>query len=841
MPSLTSAISSATTAVNNAVSTAANTINNASTVVNSTVSAASAQIAGLAQSGLSNLGTSLPAVAGQMQDLVSALSLQAASRLSVTDISGIVEAGRTKVEVPPERGVPPFPNVLHNYASYNYIFTLSVLSDQMLAFPDETYRKDVLGPIICKSGSGDPDNRFDAGTTGTKNEFYIDNVSIKTLAGFNKNTGNSNSTNITFKVTEIYTMGLFFQTLMLAATEVGYKNYLDVPLLLSIEFMGHIDSITQNVHGDSLVKGVRTTKHLPLKLNNVSMKVTGKGAEYSIEAIPYNEQAYSTKYAELKTDLMMSGSTVHEILQTGEKSLQKVLNDRLKEIGRKNKLEPDQILISFPDDWATGSSTPPGSGDAGATVDPSSTSTSASIENKLGVAIGTNQTLVQSPEKMNIIGKMKMNFNPLRPGDNDFSKDNVVYDANRGIFIRPDITTDPNVGELRFAQGSDIMNIINQVILLSDYGRNAIKKENIDANNKIKWWRIETQMFNIPSDKNITKTGIRPKLIVYRVIPYSADSSVFMSVNSISAKPEGAKQQIIKEYNYIYTGKNLDIIDFNIDIKAGFYKALVADGGKNSLSQEMVDKNANVTPEDPSANVGLATGQEPDPFNMPAQASVSSIGTSTDNKSSGSHETPQSRIARQFHEVLTTNTDMVNLDFKILGDPYYLSDSGVGNYTAKSTNYIHMNADSSADYQNGDLLIAINFRTPLDINSEQGVYSFDNTTLIDSFSGMYKVVECDNIFNKGRFTQHLTGFRLPGQPAQTSTQNQKAPSATTVPGAQLTTGDFARADRGALFQDTGKDVTQQNFDSEIRIAYDDDGNLLPGYELNEYNDPVWVG
>jgi hypothetical protein len=57
------------------------------------------------------------------------------------------------------------------------------------------------------------------------------------------------------------------------------------------------------------------------------MNVTGKGSTYKIEATPWNDKSHSDRYTKFKTDVSIMGKTVQEVLQTGENSLQKVLND----------------------------------------------------------------------------------------------------------------------------------------------------------------------------------------------------------------------------------------------------------------------------------------------------------------------------------------------------------------------------------------------------------------------------------------------------------------------------------------------------------------------------------
>jgi hypothetical protein len=125
----------------------------------------------------------------------------------------------------------------------------------------------------------------------------MENVRISGMIGMDKTTGNTNATGITFDIVEPYSMGLFFQSLQIAALEANYANYLDCPLLLRLEFKGHLDQYKQNVQ----IPG--TTKYLPLKIRNITMRVSGNGSVYTCEAIPWNEKAHNTTYSQIKTEI----------------------------------------------------------------------------------------------------------------------------------------------------------------------------------------------------------------------------------------------------------------------------------------------------------------------------------------------------------------------------------------------------------------------------------------------------------------------------------------------------------------------------------------------------------
>jgi GH15 family glucan-1,4-alpha-glucosidase len=115
--------------------------------------------------------------------------------------------------------------------------------------------------------------------------------------------------------------------------------------------------------------------------------------------------------------------------------------------------------------------------------------------------------------------------------------------------------------------------------------------------------------------------------------------------------------------------------------------------------------------------------------------------------------------------VTNTQQAMMDLDMEIIGDPYYIVQSGQGNYTASSTQYTNLTDDGSMNYQNGEVDIIINFRTPIDINQSSGLYNFGGSTsaLVTQWSGLYAVTDIISTFRDGQFKQTLKGQRRPLQ------------------------------------------------------------------------------
>lgn len=720
-------------------------------------------------------------------------------------------AASAKPVVPPTQTVTKIPmgitgripNPLHFYSSFNYNFTLSVLDDASLNFPNETYRKGMLGPVILKSASADPADRIPTIYKSTANpsgsfDFFLENLTINHLIGFEKSSGNSNATGFNFKIVEPYSMGLFFQILQTAARTAGHRNYLEIPLLLTVSFKGHVDANLQNVQIDN------TTKYYPLRIRTIDMKVNGQGSVYDVNLYPVNELAYSNTYSQLKTAVSVKGETIVEMLQTGDSSLQKVLNDRIIESVKRGSVNvPDQILISFPIDLKTGdASSRPNSTNA-ATVSPAAGAAGNDLFSRLQLKsneTGINKTQIQIEGTVNNIGTSSMGFNLYQGGDTPFARDNLSYDAETGIYKRSNVNLEinPNQSEFRFGQGSDVINAINQVILMSDYGRTALTQ--ISDDGYVPWWRVETHVYNIPSDANLSKTGVKPKLVVYRIVPYDAHASVFSPPNTGTAGIEKNKKQVLKEYNYIYSGNNVDILDFDIEFRAGFYTAIASDAGANNDSVQRSQQSSSAAEgsnssqnQTPSGSSEIRNGQ------TPTSQRNDAVTFGTASQGGGGLENAASIAARQFHDAITSGVDMIALTVTILGDPYYLGDSGMGNYSAVAGDNRYITTDYSINYQSGEVHVLMNFRTPIDIDQETGLFSFTSTAEVPQFSGLYKILSAVSNFNKGKFTQTLKMIRLPNQEvkADTSVVSVSPESIDTDQARQLS-DDEIRANNAAL-------------------------------------------
>lgn len=677
----------------------------------------------------------------------------------------------------------PSPNILSKYASYDYVISLSAMTTQDFNYPDISYKAGKILPLICKSGGASPDNRIQ--TAYGKYEFYLDNLTFDSIIGL-ATAKTTSVTTVQFDVFEPYSMGTFILALQTAAYQTKHENFRDAPFLLTIEFRG-------NTEQGAISNIPFASRHIPIRLTTVTMKGSEQGCRYNINAYATQGQALTSQYANLKTDTTIKGKSVQEVLQTGEQSLQVVVNKKLEEyVDNKTVKVADKVVILFPKEEALASSGVAAAGGGSdkknsAKSNPTQvTSDAAEIFKKLGIS---DKTLAQSSGTVNKLGAADMGWGQARRSDPAGSDEALTVSEDGNSWVRGKMVANPKEGVLKFSQDMDIPSVINQVLLTSSYPEKALADSGLKAGTGMRvWWRIDTQVYMVNSSENLPKNGTYPRIIVYRVIEYDAHSSKFTADNSKAPGFDGIKQQVCKRYDYIYTGKNTEVIKFNIDFSIGFANRMAADRFTNS--QDVTAKGAKVSErkEDQKDIKPTADGAKPSKQAgaYGSQTRNDLIDTSFDGLGGAGQETEANRAARVFHDALTKGKDMMVLDIDIWGDPYWIVNSGMGNYTSKPVAGVKdLNKDGSVNWQNSEVDIWVYFRSPFDINQTTGMYDFkspnhtEDLTLsskagpVIGFSGLYCVTIVKSNFNKGQFRQTLTGFRRPNQELTTTASPDK--------------------------------------------------------------------
>jgi hypothetical protein len=87
----------------------------------------------------------------------------------------------------------------------------------------------------------------------------------------------------------------------------------------------------------------------------------------------------------------------------------------------------------------------------------------------------------------------------------------------------------------------------------------------IDSQGRVTWWKTNVDVLLL-EDKLDPKLKDYAKAITYRVQPYKIHHSAYLSPEATSKGIAACKSAAQKEYNYIYTGQNVDVLKFDIQI-----------------------------------------------------------------------------------------------------------------------------------------------------------------------------------------------------------------------------------------------------------------------------------
>ena len=671
-------------------------------------------------------------------------------------------------------------NVLNRYRSVTYHFTLAGLKKDYLKNP-EKLRESELELIILKSGGkGDaimqvtsgmnnagiadqarsayaardprrldiPQEEKNAPLRNFGNELFggfnsespgrfdmfIDGVEIESLMAFTEESNTSLPSKIKFEVVEPFSVNGFIEALHIAAVGAGYPNYQGASFVLKMEFWGYPD--TGDFPSPELIEGA--TRYYPIGLTNIEVDITERGTRYQCNAVPYDERAFGEPNV-LKKSIKMHGSTVAEILD----NLIKAVNEQVKTsekdgVETSNKNQHNTYAIKFKK-WSE---------TEGWVDDPSS---------KIG-----NSKLVEI-FKDNALYKM------ADPGDNE--KPNA-YKANgkeqpsaeKQVKEPESVKYTPGKSVVQFAEETNIHEIITSVIRDSEYSRNILKniKDSIDQFGMIEYFNIKIEVTNRDVINEVSKKPFQE--FTYIVSPYKVHYKRLPNYGSDLIKEEELKKLSAREYNFIYTGQNLDVLNFKLNFNNLFFEAVPeAMGNKDTPASKTGAAPSNGAQVKTSGTDAETLQQNEVPLNP-----VKTDPTYTKVNSSGPNagqplDDPYSVLAKTMHNAIVNSmSNMVTGDLEILGDPFYLVTGGMGNYNPKPDGRGKYK-DGSANHHYGQLMITVNFRNPIDINSYEngGMMYFDAKRV--PFSGVYQVTNVVSSFKEGMFKQRLNIIRVPGQ------------------------------------------------------------------------------
>jgi len=676
---------------------------------------------------------------------------------ALSPVLGDEESGATK------QAESYIKNILNQFASYNVIITLGLLSKEELNNPDETFV--INGPerIILRSGGvGDSKIRTSyEQDLSIDTEYYIDDLEIDSLIGFGRDTRQTNATLFNFQIIEPYSMGLLLDTLAVTALDADETagSYLDAPYILVIEFVGYDDA------GNTILIP-ETKRFIPIKLTNLTFNVTAGGSIYDISAIAWGEQALSDEVQRINQDVDLVGETVADFLQLGgegNESLTYLINQyafNQKEAG--NSQSADAYVILFPDDSGSAAD------DFKGTSEESDSATSSRDQEEItriardGINLDDIKNFAARQGNINEIGKSRVDSKSFTSGNKRFGTPDIEIED--GLAYRNGLEFNKTERYINIERGNRIQDIIENIILVSDYGKQLSQAEP-DSRGMLKWFRIETATYDVNNEENINQRGRSAKIYVYLVVPYLVHVSNFVAPSQTSPGIPALEKKIPKKYEYIYSGQNDSIIDFDISFNTAFYNALQKDLSQFSQDRQLQNAFAANAPVDRQVDQSVSPPADRENTANEAAANIDFSNQPNTNSSiiNGVDESAETVMSRYFNDIIVNGIDLITAEMEILGDPYFITNGG-GNYRAQRSDRQTL-IDGSIDYQYEEAHLLLNFKTPIDLNQTTGRMDFPTsaTEPVRKFSGIYAVDRLTSTISGNKFTQRLVMRRVRNQ------------------------------------------------------------------------------
>mgnify|MGYP001444384258 CR=1 FL=1 len=674
------------------------------------------------------------------------------------------------------------PNILHKYDTFNTIFTLSGITEKELL--TSSFLEKAPHDIIARTGGiGDPNvttrqfaeagegdaevatreakiNKYNQQYSDSINilarghDLFVENVNMISTVGPNNERSLGNFTKMEFEVHEPF--GITFIEKVRAATGInGYLDYQDAPLLLTIEFVGNFAG--GQAGGEPVVNSRSTGKRLgkvikkiPILIARVDMDVNEGGARYSVVAVPYTDLAYDDRYKYPRTVL---SSTADNILDWIRSTTTQLTAQQRQEKEDKVRTYFDFYEFSVhPDVIKRGGKYEP--------VSETTTLTANVADTQADLEKFINQNLDEQSEQT-----LPRSKGSEAQGNPNIAITKYFEDAIRSQLGYQALANDFWVSYLRGTKQYDESQLKDSESVAKIFSGNEIK-DTLLKNQYVDWFKIRTSIETPDPQKIDPITKMSPKRIIYQAVPFKIHILKFVPPGVSLGKIDWSRN-VVKDYNYLYTGDNLDVQNLRINYKTAYYMRNTRSEDKNSTEKGLFT----VLGETFKRAFGLE--RDPEPL-LPLRQYPSAIkGPNT-----MSTNRPEDNKAQMFYDYLThPEVDMMKIELEILGDPDYLCQDmyvPIGRDRTKI-----LGEDQPFSEKLGFLadryqpIISVRYRLPDDIDEKQGTMfseGLDGKALFRDenlfFNGLYQVNKIESKFDSGQFLQTLYCSRFNNQQGQ---------------------------------------------------------------------------
>jgi len=609
----------------------------------------------------------------------------------------------------------PIPNPFRAFNTMTYSMSLYLQDPKEYASMMATGKKDVSKlELLVQSGGISSDTTKTGGNFGaTRNkfftrDFYLDDIQLSSYIAGTSTGGPQNSFEMNFTVTE--PMGLtFMDRLYNAATDFaerkGYQNFnpINQIYLAVIRFYGYDENGKQVINGkfnDGSDDQSYIEKWIPIMIRSVQFRVETAKVVYSCECVcPQTQVGHGQVHGTIPFDIALQGETLKDLLDGTVKrtlaggvvttGLMSALNSHQLKLAADNKYQfADKYAIEF---------------EAGAGIeDETVTALGTSVVMKSGTASGANPAAES---------KMK---------------------SGSAKNVKSVQTTATNAG-MKIVKFIDLA-IRNSSFMTKQYKKmneaNKDKTTKFRTPKPFKWFKIRPRIEIIDFDSKRQAWAYKITYVVTLYNVSTVNTNDFESADCFKTH---------KEYDFWFTGKNTEVLDFKQDYNS-FYYTTFSDKHK---------ENPNENPE--------------------AQTNLRAMRTYRANsiESNAGSENKENEQAANAASILYAPQDIANVSIDIVGDPDWLGQSELF-YAATPEPKDPVLDDGSINYDTAEVFFSVNFNTVVDYDLDTGIADVTQKNVsknlngsepggVSQYSFVYRANTIVSQFAGGQFVQKLEG------------------------------------------------------------------------------------
>lgn len=622
----------------------------------------------------------------------------------------------------------PSPNPMHGFATWTYNFSLWWLDvkdyNELVSNRTPGAIEKPLGNsyVIAEQAGMFPNQRLPS-TYGLN--YNIQDVEFTTVVGLNAHSKSSNLVEGKLTIVEPYGVSLIDALISASYNPASqtYENYTDRPFMLQLDFSAEDEG---GLYVNSKLKVYK--KRFPIRIVSVKVEMTQKGTVYTIGFAASGHEAYDKHVVTTPIIFNVTAGTVGEFFTELKNQWHKYYDELFV---KKQIKYCDEVVFDI------------------------------------------------HPE--------------IRDSKITSDKNTPISEANTNISTK----LDTSKKTFTIPQNTSIIDILNKVMAQSDWLQKQLGYAKINNPTKQDQTRVlsafkTTALLKYQGrqgskgqpEQGVFDTGNnrRPKQITFAINPYASWNNSHPGSGSAFADPS---LNVSKKYDYVYTGKNIDILELKINFDTAYFVPVLGD--TNSIASMLATASSGadrLATNSPDYQFGqgfflqmypqiLGAIKNPTPLmtrfipnNQNITIGLKGAGSAAAQKTGDVIESLYSRLSG----------DMMTPELRIVGDPTLIKqDDWLYTPSANENSYENNDYGRQDGYQfalkyghirmdRGDVICQLTINSPLDIDTDitnQGGVFPPPGSVPSTFNGYYRLITIRNTFQNGKFEQHLRMTRYP--------------------------------------------------------------------------------